>query len=90
MALSLLGFSAAWAATSHDPFPQRQAAQTSVATNDPRIAALDARAAQLRRRAAEVRRIVAGRRADAARQARQAAAVVRVVRTRAVTQTSTS
>ena len=87
VALSVLGFSAAWAATSRDPFPQRQAAQASVVAADPRIAALDARAAELRRRAAEVRRIVAGRRADAAR---QAATVARVVSTPPVTQTSTS
>ncbi len=87
VALSLLGFSAAWAATSRDPLPQKKVTHTSVAAADPRIAALDARAAELRRRAAEVRRIVAGRRADAVR---RAAAVVRVVSAPAVTQTSTS
>jgi hypothetical protein len=85
VALSLLGFSAVWAATAHKPFPQQQATQTGAAAADPRIAALDARAAQLRRQAAEVSRILAGRRADAVRQA-----AARVVSAPPVTQTSTS
>ena len=86
VALSLLGFSAAWAATSHDPFPQKQPVPVATASaTDPQIAALDARAAQLRRRAATVRRIVAGRRVVATRQA-----AVRVVSLPPVTQTRTS
>lgn len=85
-ALSLLGFSAAWVATSQNPFPQRQAVEATAQVPDPRIAALDARAADLRRRAAELRRIVAAR-ADIAQ---QAAAAPRIVSAPAVTQTSTS
>ena len=86
VALSLLGFAAAWAATSQNPFPQRHASEAAVQAPDPRIAALDARAAGLRRRAAEVQRIVAGRAAIA----QQAAVAPRIVSAPAVTQTSTS
>ncbi len=85
-ALSLLGLSTAYAATSSVPYPANQGGTaTTIPVTDPRVAALNAREAQLRRRAVEVRRIVASRTAAAAAQP-----PVRIVTLPAVTQTRTS
>lgn len=95
LALSLLGFSSAWAATSHSPWPTTTASTTKPTTAapattkpaiDPRVKALDVREARLRRRAAQVRQTLSTRRAQAAARA----TVVRYVRAAPVTTTRTS
>jgi hypothetical protein len=86
VALSLLGFTGAWAAVAHDPFPAKPAStEASMPATDPRVVALSRREALLRRRAKEVRKIVAARTREAAR-----APVVRIVSLPAVTVTTTS
>lgn len=82
-ALSLLGFSAAWAATSNAPWPGASpGTSASVSANDPRVAALNAREARLRQRAVQVRRIVAARTAAASRPAVQIVTLPPMTRTR--------
>ena len=95
VALSMLGFSSAWAATSRSPWPTTTASTTKPTTAapattkpaiDPRVKALNAREARLRRRAAQVRQTLSTRRAQAAARA----SVVRYVRVAPVTTTRTS
>jgi hypothetical protein len=94
-ALTLLGFSSAWAATAHSPWPKATTASTQPVAAapvtakpaiDPRVAALNRREARLRRRAAQVRQTLSIRRAQAAARA----PVVRYVRSAPVTVTRTS
>jgi hypothetical protein len=85
-ALTLLGFSGAWAATSGTPFPGSSGGSTQqvIAPNDPRMIALNRRQAALKQRAVQVRRTVAARNAAALRPA------VRIVTLAPVTRTRTS
>ena len=83
-ALSVLGFTGAWALTAGSPRPGGTGTSQRVAADDPRVLALDARARILTRRAAAVDRLVAARTAAARRPA------VRIVTLRAATRTSTS
>ncbi len=67
VALTLLGFAGAWAATTHEtPQPASTAASTAPATQDPRLTALAERRQALVKRSAEVNQIIARRRAAAA------------------------
>ena len=95
VALSLLGFASAWAATSHAPWPTTTASTTKPATAapattkpaiDPRVKALNVREARLRRHATQVRQTLSTRRAQTAARA----PVVRFVRVAPVTTTRTS
>lgn len=72
VALTLLGFSGAWAATAHDARTKPASPTTTTsaaAAPDARLVALARRRTALARRAREVRTIIARRRAEVARPA---------------------